>query len=63
MISLLNEIGLSAEIINPDADDEDHIANLKALQYEPIQAYDNKYAAQSWWPGRKNWLFTHAKPN
>ena len=47
MISLLNEIGLSAEIINPDADDEDHIANLKAMQYEPLQVYDNKYAVQS----------------
>ena len=47
MISLLNEISQSAEIINPDADDEDHIANLRPMQYEPLPAYDNKYAAQS----------------
>ena len=48
MVSLLHEIGQGAEIINPDADDEeDHIANLRAMQYEPVQAYDNKYAAQS----------------
>ena len=47
MISLLNEIGQGAVIINPDADEEDHIENSRAMQYEPLQVYDNKHAAQS----------------